>query len=195
MSSRSRSKSRSRSRSNSRGMKVDSVARRACNGLRAMDCKERAFCRWVAANEHKNKKGVMVKFKGHCKKVSRSKSPKRSKSPSRCRAILKKKSCRKSPGCSWVKKHAGRGGKMIPSLCRGSRVAKKSPKRVSACAAKKKKMCRKSPSCSWAKAYVKKNGKSVAAVCRRRKRRTGAKSARRRSPSPNMASYRGARTM
>ena len=84
---------------------------------------------------------------------------------------------------------------MIPSLCRGARVAKKSPKKVSACAAKKKKQCRKSPSCSWAKAYDRKDGKHVAAVCRRRKRRSGAKSARRRSPSPNMAAYRGARSM
>ena len=207
MSSRSRSKSRSRSRSrsksssrrsNSRGMRVDSVALRACNGLPSADCRQRAFCRWVAANEHKNKKGQMVKFKGHCKKVRKaSKSPRRARSPSRCRSILKKSPCKKAVGCAWVKKHAGRGGKMIPSMCRGVRVAKKSPKRVSACASKKMRKCVKSPFCTWAKAYDRKDGKHVDGSCRRRKRskrsKRRAKSAR--TPSPNMAAYRTSRTM
>ncbi len=200
MSSRSRSRSprRSRSRSaNSHGMRVDSVALRACNGLPSSDCRERAFCRWIAANEHKNKKGVVVKFKGHCKKVrksskspkrakspKRSRSPKKAKSPSRCRAILKKKGCKKSPGCAWIKKHEGRGGKMIPSMCRGVRVSKKSPKRASACNDKLMKACKKSPSCTWAKGYDRKDGKHVDGGCRRRKRRAGAKSARGRSASP-----------
>ena len=205
MSSRSRSKSRSRSRSRS-PIRVDSVALRSCNGLPSSDCRERAFCRWVAANEHKNKLGVMTKFKGHCKKARQSKSPKRAKSPrrsrspkkakspSRCRAILRKSPCRKAVGCAWVKKHAGRNGKKIPSMCRGVRVSKKSPKRVSACHSKLASECKESRSCTWAKGYDRKDGKHVAGACRRRKglsnkkpgskKVSGAASARGRSASP-----------
>ena len=184
MSSRSRSKSRSRSRSRSRSpIRVDSVALRSCNGLPSADCRERAFCRWVAANKHKNKLGNVIKFKGHCKKARQSKSPKRAKSPSRCRP-LKQRACGKAVCCSWVLEHK-RGKKMIPSMCRGVRVSKKSPKRVSACHSKKVRKCKKSPSCTWVESYNRKDGKHIASACRRRKRvAKKAASARGRSASP-----------
>jgi hypothetical protein len=59
---------------------------------------------------------------------------------------------------------------MIPSMCRGVRVSKKSPKRSpSRCSKKRKPACVESLSCNWVKGYKNAvSGKRVSGLCRRK---------------------------
>ena len=121
------------------------------------------------------KRGNRSKSPKKAKSPKRAKSPKKAKSPSKCRA-LKARACGKAVGCAWVKEHKGRNDKMIPSMCRGVRVSKKSPKKAkspkrspSRCSKKRKAECVDSPSCNWVKGYKNAvSGKRVSGLCRRK---------------------------
>ena len=115
-----------------------------CSGLLKANCVDKDMCRWI---KKYNLKGHEVpsacrKVRSKSPKSKRSKSPKRAKSPKRskspnkrrgrprknspkklsvCRKVPLMRDCRVKSGCSWVQEHAGRGGKVIPSLCRVAR--------------------------------------------------------------------------
>ena len=148
-------------------------------------------CRWQNAYQLRGKDIPASCRRKRSKSPKRRRSPKKARSPSRCRAISLRKNCKVAKGCSWVGKHV-RGGKMIPSLCRGARVAKKSPRRKSPkrspsrCSKKRKAVCVASPSCQWAKGYKNAvSGKRVSALCRRK-----SSASRRRSASRSRSASR-----
>ena len=120
------------------------------------------------------KKAKRSKSPKKAKSPKRAKSPKKAKSPSRCR-VLNMDSCRETAGCAWIMEHKGRNGAMIPSMCRGVRVSKKSPKKSkspkrspSRCSKKRKAECVESRSCNWVKGYKNAAGKRVSGLCRRK---------------------------
>jgi len=80
--------------------------------------------------------------------------------------MLVKSKCNSNDACAWVKKHAGRGGKEIPSACRGVRRSLKSPKAKSACRLLRSLDCKVNSSCAWVKKHVGRGGKVVPSLCR-----------------------------
>ena len=164
-----RSKSPKRKSPSPKKISVDPIALLSCNGLPLSDCRSRPFCSVVVSH---NKKGKQIasfcrkkrvgKKSPKVKKVRKVKSP---KAKSACQVLLKP-ACQSNNACGWIKRHAGRGGKMLASACRGVRRPK-SPKAKSACQLMSKSHCVSNVYCGWIKRHLARpGGKMLPSACR-----------------------------